>query len=117
MMGCARPIKLHSGGALLYPFVGASSMSSDKSHRSMPISMAAALSRVLARAPGVEGHMEKIRATGTIRVATVCSGTEAPIIAMQLMGLDIDHVMSCEIEVFKQAYIYRNFLLRCFSTM
>ena len=111
-MDCARPInfRVHSGGALLYPFVGASSMVSDKNHRSMPISMTAALSRVLARAPGVEGHMAKIRATGTIRVATVCSGTEAPIIAMQLMGLDIDHVMSCEIEVFKQAYIYRNFL-------
>ena len=111
-MDCVRPISssLHIGDALLYPFVGASIMPCDTSHRLMPISMAAALSRVIARAPNVEGHAEKICRAGSIRVATVCSGTEAPIIAMQLMGWDIDHVVSCEIEVFKQAYIYRNFL-------
>lgn len=50
-----------------------------------------------------------------LRVATICSGTEAPLLALRLIarhldnGLDIEHVFSCEIEPFKQAYIQRNF--------
>ena len=53
------------------------------------------------------------------RVATMCSGTESPLLALQLIGeamkdilevdLEVDHVFSCEIEPFKQAYIERNF--------
>ncbi|KAL7623203.1 hypothetical protein AAE478_006884 [Parahypoxylon ruwenzoriense] len=55
-----------------------------------------------------------------LRIATMCSGTEAPIFAMQMLqdfysrsnpGLSIlnfDHVFSAEIEAFKQAYIARN---------
>jgi hypothetical protein len=54
-----------------------------------------------------------------LRVATMCSGTESPLLALEqisraLQGqhgvkLDIEHVFSCEIEPFKQAYIERNF--------
>jgi hypothetical protein len=54
-----------------------------------------------------------------LRVATMCSGTESPLLALELIqksvleqhgvNLDIEHVFSCEIEPFKQAYIERNF--------
>jgi len=54
-----------------------------------------------------------------LRVATMCSGTESPLLALELiqksildqhgLKLDIEHVFSCEIEPFKQAYIERNF--------
>lgn len=54
-----------------------------------------------------------------LRVATMCSGTESPLLALGLIfeyiekhygiKLEFDHVFSCEIEPFKQAYIERNF--------
>lgn len=50
-----------------------------------------------------------------LRVATMCSGTEAPLLALDLLsrGLDkplvVEHVFSSEVEPFKQAYIERNF--------
>ncbi|KAF8967596.1 hypothetical protein BDZ97DRAFT_1903203 [Flammula alnicola] len=54
-----------------------------------------------------------------LRVATMCSGTESPLLALELIqkaifeqhniNFDIEHVFSCEIEPFKQAYIERNF--------
>ncbi|KAH7343761.1 hypothetical protein B0J17DRAFT_713921 [Rhizoctonia solani] len=53
-----------------------------------------------------------------LRVATMCSGTESPLLAlgmisraMAAMGhtFKVEHVFSCEIEPFKQAYIERNF--------
>lgn len=54
-----------------------------------------------------------------LRVATMCSGTESPLLALDMITksmeeqydvkLGIDHVFSCEIEPFKQAYIERNF--------
>ncbi|KAI9007348.1 hypothetical protein BC832DRAFT_530709, partial [Gaertneriomyces semiglobifer] len=56
-----------------------------------------------------------------LRVATMCSGTESPLLALNLVSrlvntklhygvdLEIEHVFSCEIEPFKQAYIERNF--------
>lgn len=54
-----------------------------------------------------------------LRVATMCSGTESPLLALdliqdsiqELLGkkIEIQHVFSCEIEPFKQAYIERNF--------
>jgi hypothetical protein len=54
-----------------------------------------------------------------LRVATMCSGTESPLLALEMIQkslldqhgvyLDIEHVFSCEIEPFKQAYIERNF--------
>jgi site-specific DNA-cytosine methylase len=54
-----------------------------------------------------------------LRVATMCSGTESPLLALKLvqqnleqqlgMSFQIDHVFSAEIEPYKQAYIQRNF--------
>ncbi|GAA6003370.1 hypothetical protein JCM10207_000301 [Rhodosporidiobolus poonsookiae] len=54
-----------------------------------------------------------------LRVATMCSGTEAPILALRLIFRHLEeqtgikasmhHVFSAEIEPFKQAYIERNF--------
>lgn len=50
-----------------------------------------------------------------LRVATMCSGTESPLLALGLMArsmkeggvgqLEIEHVFSCEIEPYKQAYV------------
>jgi hypothetical protein len=70
-----------------------------------------------------------------LRMATMCSGTESPVLALDMLSkaiddfyhahkdqfdgiltvktdeplLQIEHVFSCEIEPFKQAYIERNF--------
>ncbi|KAK6359728.1 hypothetical protein TWF696_000868 [Orbilia brochopaga] len=54
-----------------------------------------------------------------LRVATMCSGTESPLLALGLITthlksvfgaeMTIEHVFSCEIEPWKQAYIERNF--------
>ncbi|TCD71750.1 hypothetical protein EIP91_005516 [Steccherinum ochraceum] len=54
-----------------------------------------------------------------MRVATMCSGTESPLLALELIrrsvlehhgiNVEFEHVFSCEIEPFKQAYIERNF--------
>lgn len=54
-----------------------------------------------------------------LRVATMCSGTESPLLALNMIAksmeeqydvkLNVEHVFSCEIEPFKQAYIERNF--------
>ncbi|KAM0749618.1 hypothetical protein T439DRAFT_289966 [Meredithblackwellia eburnea MCA 4105] len=55
-----------------------------------------------------------------LRVGTMCSGTESPLLALGIfckvlpgvhpeLSLDVEHVFSCEIEPFKQAYIERNF--------
>jgi site-specific DNA-cytosine methylase len=55
-----------------------------------------------------------------LRVATMCSGTESPLLALDMLskaiedqngkeGLAVEHVFSCEIEPYKQAYIERNF--------
>jgi hypothetical protein len=54
-----------------------------------------------------------------LRVGTMCSGTESPLLALQLISeameldggskLEVEHIFSCEIEPFKQAYIERNF--------
>ncbi|EPS29387.1 hypothetical protein PDE_04336 [Penicillium oxalicum 114-2] len=52
-----------------------------------------------------------------LRIATVCSGTESPILAMEMLqkalgeeeAFRMSHVFSCEIVPFKQAYIERNF--------
>jgi hypothetical protein len=55
----------------------------------------------------------------TLRVATMCSGTESPLLALNLISramtekfgttINVEHVFSCEIVAFKQAYIERNF--------
>lgn len=53
-----------------------------------------------------------------LQVITMCSGTESPLIALDMMKrafkdkshlLNVRHVASAEIEPFKQAYIQRNF--------
>ncbi|PIA95671.1 hypothetical protein CB0940_10123 [Cercospora beticola] len=53
---------------------------------------------------------------GSLRVATMCSGTESPLLALELFQqclgsskLEIEHLFSAEIVPFKQAYIERNF--------
>lgn len=54
-----------------------------------------------------------------LNVATLCSGTDAPVFALNLidealqaMGfgsvLEVNHLFSCEIEPFKQGFIRRN---------
>ena len=63
----------------------------------------------------VAEHLEGRR----MRVATMCSGTESPLLSLDLIrrslvehydtNLEFEHVFSCEIEPFKQAYIERNF--------
>lgn len=64
-------------------------------------------------------HNERYGTTRKLRVGTMCSGTESPLLALQLISeameldmgskLDVEHIFSCEIEPFKQAYIERNF--------
>ncbi|KAK4042658.1 hypothetical protein C8A01DRAFT_13781 [Parachaetomium inaequale] len=55
----------------------------------------------------------------TLNVATLCSGTEAPIFGLNLIqdaleangygaGFEFEHLFSCEIEPFKQGFIRRN---------
>ncbi|KAK5166378.1 hypothetical protein LTR04_000638 [Oleoguttula sp. CCFEE 6159] len=67
---------------------------------------------------GFRGFVEQLEAR-PLRVATMCSGTESPLLALQLVAqslsrmnestFDIDHLFSAEIVPFKQAYIERNF--------
>ncbi|GAA5835472.1 hypothetical protein JCM11251_005244 [Rhodosporidiobolus azoricus] len=55
----------------------------------------------------------------SLRIATMCSGTEAPILALRLLFRALEaqtgikasmhHIFSAEIEPYKQAYIERNF--------
>ena len=69
------------------------------------------LSEVKALAERIEGRK--------LRVATMCSGTESPLLALNLISramtekfgitIEVEHVFSCEIVPFKQAYIERNF--------
>ena len=73
---------------------------------------------LVGRIPGIKQVAEHV-AGRKLRVATMCSGTESPLLALELIQksifeqyevrLDIEHVFSCEIEPFKQAYIERNF--------
>lgn len=62
------------------------------------------------------GHLKG----GALKIGTMCSGTEAPLLALRLVqqclrddlnvdSLEVDHIFSAEIEAFKQAYIERNF--------
>ena len=60
-----------------------------------------------------------------LKIATMCSGTESPILALGLIAealwvkygveLKFKHDFSCEIEPYKQAYIERNFSPRTSS--
>lgn len=73
---------------------------------------------LVSRVPQIKDVAEHIRGR-KLRVATMCSGTESPLLALDLIcrsieeqydvPLHVEHVFSCEIEPFKQAYIERNF--------
>jgi site-specific DNA-cytosine methylase len=73
---------------------------------------------IVNRCPAIVEFAKKLRGR-PLRVATMCSGTEAPLLALGLVSralredhdtmLEVEHVFSCEIEPFKQAYIERNF--------
>lgn len=73
---------------------------------------------IVKREPRFKDVAERVRGR-KLRVATMCSGTESPLLALDMMchfvekqhgvPLEIEHVFSCEIEPFKQAYIERNF--------
>ncbi|TFK39834.1 hypothetical protein BDQ12DRAFT_513516 [Crucibulum laeve] len=78
----------------------------------------AIFSDLVGRIPKIKDVAEKVQGR-KLRVATMCSGTESPLLALELIqqsisehygvNLEIQHVFSCEIEPFKQAYIERNF--------
>ncbi|THH14984.1 hypothetical protein EW146_g5422 [Bondarzewia mesenterica] len=75
-------------------------------------------SDIVSRIPGIEQVAQRVKGR-KLRVATMCSGTESPLLALGLIrrailaqhgvDLEIEHVFSCEIVPFKQAYIERNF--------
>ncbi|KEF59657.1 uncharacterized protein A1O9_04503 [Exophiala aquamarina CBS 119918] len=73
-----------------------------------------------AMALGLKEAMEEFVEDGAgIRIVTMCSGTESPIIGMNMIQQSIQcqgeehfkirHLGSCEIEPYKQAFIERNF--------
>ncbi|KDQ61535.1 hypothetical protein JAAARDRAFT_30985 [Jaapia argillacea MUCL 33604] len=78
----------------------------------------AMFSDLVGRIPDIKKVIDHVQGR-KLRVATMCSGTESPLLALDLIrrsaldqygvNLEIDHVFSCEIEPFKQAYIERNF--------
>jgi site-specific DNA-cytosine methylase len=73
---------------------------------------------IVRRTPGIKQLAETLH-NRPLRVATMCSGTESPLLALNLISraikeqhgisIEIHHVFSCEIEPYKQAYIERNF--------
>ncbi|KAK9448197.1 uncharacterized protein V1518DRAFT_419949 [Limtongia smithiae] len=73
---------------------------------------------IVSKNPEIEDFVNKL-AGRKLRVATMCSGTESPLLALRMsaraakdelnLDFDFEHVFSCEIEPFKQAYIERNF--------
>ncbi|THH03097.1 hypothetical protein EW145_g6533 [Phellinidium pouzarii] len=81
-------------------------------------SIPAIFTDLVSRIPDISKVAERIQGR-KLRVATMCSGTESPLLALELIQnsieelyntkFDIEHVFSCEIEPFKQAYIERNF--------
>ncbi|KAH9930325.1 uncharacterized protein B0H18DRAFT_1093698 [Fomitopsis serialis] len=78
----------------------------------------AIFSDLVSRVPEIKAVAEHLEGR-KMRVATMCSGTESPLLALEQIRrsilehydvqLEFDHVFSCEIEPFKQAYIERNF--------
>ena len=75
-------------------------------------------------APGLQ-ELAELLSGETLKIATMCSGTESPLLALGLISrslmaqfgveLNFSHGFSCEIEPFKQAYIERNFSPRTSS--
>ena len=80
--------------------------------------IAAIFSDMVARTPEMKSFAKHLQGR-PLRIATMCSGTESPLLALEMIrrsieaqyavNLGIEHVFSCEIEPFKQAYIERNF--------
>ncbi|KAJ8456991.1 hypothetical protein ONZ45_g18498 [Pleurotus djamor] len=73
---------------------------------------------LVSRIPEIKDVANRI-AGRPLRVATMCSGTESPLLALDMIrdsmkklfnvDINVKHEFSCEIEPFKQAYIERNF--------
>jgi hypothetical protein len=73
---------------------------------------------IVRRVPAIK-ELGKHLGSRKLRVGTMCSGTESPLLALgmitrsmkEIYGItvEVDHLFSCEIEPFKQAYIERNF--------
>ncbi|KAJ7180752.1 hypothetical protein C8R46DRAFT_985768 [Mycena filopes] len=73
---------------------------------------------LVSRIPKIKDVAQRVEGR-KLRVATMCSGTESPLLALELiqkaildqhnLDFQVEHVFSCEIEPFKQAYIERNF--------
>lgn len=73
---------------------------------------------LVSRAPKLARLVDRLNGR-PLRVATMCSGTESPLLALRMITrslakltgkkLGVEHIFSCEIEPFKQAYIERNF--------
>jgi site-specific DNA-cytosine methylase len=71
-----------------------------------------------ALAMGLREFLQKMNGQ-SLRVATMCSGTESPLLALEMVQdalrssgepeLQVDHLFSAEIVPYKQAYIERNF--------
>ena len=80
--------------------------------------IATIFSDMVARTPEMKSVTKHLNGR-PLRVATMCSGTESPLLALEMIrrsieaqygvNLGVEHVFSCEIEPFKQAYIERNF--------
>ena len=80
--------------------------------------IAAIFSDMVARTPEMKSVAKHLQGR-SLRIATMCSGTESPLLALEMIcrsieaqygvTLGVEHVFSCEIEPFKQAYIERNF--------
>ena len=100
------------------PAVPSKSTSSEFSDLPPIHDIAAIFSDIVARTPEVKSVAKQLQGR-PLRVATMCSGTESPLLALEMIrrsvetqygvNLGIEHVFSCEIEPFKQAYIERNF--------
>lgn len=73
---------------------------------------------IVRRVPALKGVAEHL-GDRKLRVGTMCSGTESPLLALGMISrsmketygvtIEVEHLFSCEIEPFKQAYIERNF--------
>lgn len=96
----------------------ASALAPDASDLPPIHSIPAMFADLVSRIPKIKGVVEHV-AGRKLRVATMCSGTESPLLALDLirrsildqhgLNFEFEHVFSCEIEPFKQAYIERNF--------
>ncbi|KAK4703476.1 hypothetical protein P7C70_g2742, partial [Phenoliferia sp. Uapishka_3] len=72
----------------------------------------------LVRRTNLDAAVQRLKGR-KLRVGTMCSGTESPLLALGIVSsvigkvkgqtLEVEHIFSCEIEPFKQAYIERNF--------